>query len=316
MTSISKIGVAIVSPGGYAPNEAALRQGIAALEAQGCSVHSYYDPSAKFQRFGADDEARVKQLHDAAQNPEVQVVMALRGGYGMSRLLPRLDYDLLAGSGKLFVGHSDFTALQLALLAKTGAITFAGPMLCDDFAREDPSEFTQQNFWRCLSSSTHTVSWPGQGNPSVSISGKLWGGNLTMLTHLLGTPYFPQVEGGILFVEDINEHPYRVERMVLQLLHAGVFATQKALVLGDFSAYRLTDYDNGYDFAAMLDYLRQVVPVPVLTGLPFGHIRDKATLVLGCDAQIDSLGDTVLLGMMRYPSLSSQDEAAQDTPGE
>ena len=305
MTRIAKVGVAIVAPGGYAPDEAAYRNAIAVLEAQGCVVHSYYDPSAKHLRFSDTDDARVEKIHQAARNPDVQVVMALRGGYGMSRLLTLLDFDFLAKSGKRFVGHSDFTAFQLALLAKTGGMSFAGPMICDDYTVERGSDFTRQNFWQCLSSSTHTVSWPGQGNPSISVSGQLWGGNLSMLVSLLGTPWFPQVEGGILFIEDVNEHPYRVERMILQLLRAGVLSQQKALLLGDFSGYRLTDYDNGYDLDAMVSYLRQHLPVPVLTGLPFGHMKDKVTLVVGADAQLDSLGEAVLLGMMRYPVLNT-----------
>jgi muramoyltetrapeptide carboxypeptidase len=303
MTSVPRIGVAIVAPGGYSPDEQVFRSGVAVLEAQGCTVHSYYDPSTKYQRFSDIDDARASQLHEAARDPEVQIIMALRGGYGMSRLLPFLDYDILAQSGKLFVGHSDFTAFQLALLAKTGAMSFAGPMLCDDYTREEGSEFTRLDFWRCISSSTHTVSWPGQGNPSISVSGQLWGGNLSMLTSLLGTPWFPHIDDGILFVEDVNEHPYRVERMMLQLLRAGVFEKQKAVIMGDFSGYKLTNYDNGYDFSTMVDYLRQHLPCSVLTGLPFGHMKDKVTLVVGCDAQLDSLGETVLLGMMRYPIL-------------
>ncbi len=126
------------------------------------------------------------------------------------------------------------------------------------------------------------------GNPTLAAAGTLWGGNLTMLNHLLGTPYMPDIDGGILFVEDVNEHPYRVERMLLQLLHAGILQRQRALLLGDFSAYRLSDYDNGYDFAAMLDYLRATLRVPVLTGLPFGHIRDKLTLPVGGQASLVS----------------------------
>ena len=300
----NKIGIAIVASSGYALDEAAYFRGIAALEAQGCAVHSYYDPAHKHQRFGATDEARIAQLHAAADNPGVQIVLALRGGYGMSRLLPKLDFPRLAASGKRFVGHSDFTAFSLALLAQTGAASFAGPMLCDDFTRDEPSEFTQQNFWRCLTSPTHTVGWQASGNPTVSVSGTLWGGNLSMLTSLLGTPYWPQVDGGILFVEDINEHPYRIERLLLQLHHAGVLARQKALILGDFSGYRLNEYDNGYDFEAMLTWLRAELPLPIVTGLPFGHVRDKVTLPVGCEAQLDSSSESVLLGMMRYPALS------------
>lgn len=300
----TNVGVAIVAPGGYAPDEVGLARGIALLEKQGCTVHNYYDPDAKYQRFGGTDAARVAQLHDAADDPDVQVILALRGGYGMSRILPMLDWDKLAKSGKLFVGHSDFTALHMALLAKTGIGSFAGPMLCDDFTRADVSDFSMDHLWRCMTSASHTIHAETEGNPVIKVSGKLWGGNLAMLTHLAGTPYFPQIDDGILFVEDINEHPYRVERMMLQLMHAGILAKQKALVFGDFSNYRLTDYDNGYDFAAMLAYLRGQLPIPIITGLPFGHIRDKATLAVGCQATLTADADHMQLVMTGYPYLS------------
>ncbi|HJV53872.1 MAG TPA: muramoyltetrapeptide carboxypeptidase [Noviherbaspirillum sp.] len=295
-------GVAIVAPGGYAPDEAALARAVERLQAAGCRVHNYYDPMQKHQRFGGSDDSRLRQIHAAATNPEVQIVLALRGGYGMSRILPQLDFRLLAASGKLFVGHSDFTALQMGLLAQQGGISFAGPMVCDDFTREATSAYTLQQFWQCVGRPVHEVEFHADGNPSLDVSGILWGGNLTMLTHLAGTPYMPSIEGGILFVEDVNEHPYRVERMLLQLAHAGLLR-QKALVLGDFSNYRLTAYDNGYDFDTMLAYLRERLNIPVLTGLPFGHIRDKATLVVGCQARLQSDGRRASLVMSGYPSL-------------
>jgi muramoyltetrapeptide carboxypeptidase len=301
--ALKKTVVAIVAPGGYATSEAALARGIAVLEAQTCEVRNYYDPSLKFQRFGGTDAARIAQLHAAARDPDVQVVMALRGGYGISRLLPSLDFHMLTASGKLFVGHSDFTAFQMALLAKTGAVSFAGPMICDDFTREDPSDFTYRHFWECLSQPCHSISWSGADNPVADVSGTLWGGNLAMLTHLAGTPYFPQVDHGILFIEDINEHPYRIERMLLQLLHAGVLERQQALLLGNFSGYRLSEYDNGYDFDAMLAYLRSQLSIPVLTGLPFGHTRDKVTLPVGCRAQLESTGGELKLTVSGYPCL-------------
>ena len=295
-------GVAIVAPGGYAPDEAALARAIERLQAQGCRVHNYYEPRRKHQRFGGSDEERIRQIHAAAANPDVRIVLALRGGYGMSRILPALDFAALAASGKLFVGHSDFTALQMGLLARQGAISFAGPMICDDFTREEPSAYALRQFWQCVGRPAHEVEFQADGNPRLDVSGILWGGNLTMLTHLAGTPYMPRIEGGILFVEDVNEHPYRVERMLLQLAHAGLLR-QKALVLGDFSNYRLSPYDNGYDFGAMLAYLRERLNMPVLTGLPFGHIRDKATLVVGCQARLQSDGRATSLVMSGYPSL-------------
>jgi muramoyltetrapeptide carboxypeptidase len=185
---LANVGVAIVSPGGYAPDDAGLARAIARLQAQGCHVRNYYDAALKHQRFGGTDDARAAQLHAAAQDADVQIVLALRGGYGLTRLLPSLDLALLASSGKLFVGHSDVTALHMSLLAQTGAISFAGPMICDDFTREDISDFTMQHFWQCLSGPAHTITADAKYNPAVNVSGKLWGGNLTMLTHLVGTP--------------------------------------------------------------------------------------------------------------------------------
>lgn len=304
--AVPNVGIAIVAPGGYAQDDAALLRGIATLEAQGCRVRNYCDPDARYLRFGATDEQRVAQLHAAANDPNVQIVMALRGSYGMSRILPFLDFKMLAASGKLFVGSSDFTAFHLALLAQTGAVSFAGPMLCGDIGCEDVSEFTMGHFWSCLSEPVHEVVAQATNNPAVSVSGTLWGGNLAMVTHLVGSSYLPQVEQGILFIEDIGEHPFRIERMMLQLHHAGVLERQKAVLLGDFSNYRLSDYDNGYSFGTMLSFLRARLPVPVLTGLPFGHIRDKVTLPVGAQVELVSSEDTLRLVMSNYPNLKAR----------
>ena len=294
--------IAIVAPSGYAADPEALGRAVKRLQSQGHQVHDFCSAYEKHQRFAASDADRVRQLHDAARHPEVEIVIALRGGYGLSRLLPAIDFGLLAGSGKCFVGHSDFTALHLGLLAKTGAISFAGPMICDDFSRADISDFTHSHFWQCLNGSM-TVEISALENPSVDVQGKLWGGNLSMINHLMGTPWMPAVEGGILFIEDVNEHPYRIERMLLQLLHAGVLAGQKAVILGDFSGYRLSDYDNGYDFEAMLAGLRSRLSVPLLHGLPFGHTRDKLTLPVGAVCRVRSDPTGLQLSLSDYPGL-------------
>ncbi len=298
------VTLAIVAPSGYAADESAVARATSRLESFGCRVRNFYDAASKHQRFGGTDAARAAQMHAAATAPDVQVVLALRGGYGLSRLLPQLDFALLAESGKLFVGHSDFTAMHMGLLARTGAISFAGPMICDDFSRPEPSDFTLRHFQRCLTGVSHAIEFEAKDNPALDVTGVLWGGNLTMLAHLAGTPYLPHIEDGILFIEDINEHPYRIERLMLQLWHAGLLK-QKAIVFGDFSGYRLGDYDNGYDFGAMLDYLRGRLGVPILSGLPFGHTRDKVTLAVGCQARLSSQGGTAMLEMSGYPSLTS-----------
>ncbi len=296
--------IAIVAPGGCAVDEDGVARAVERLTAAGCTVHNYYDAAAKFQRFGGTDAARLEQLNAAAANPDVQVVMALRGSYGISRLLPQIDFAAMAASGKIFVGYSDFTAFHMGLLARTGVKSYAGPMICDDYTREEADSFTLTNFAACLAGPSHAVHGSGAGNPALDVEGTVWGGNLSMLTHLAGTEYFAQVDGGILFVEDVNEHPYRVERMLLQLLHMGVLARQKALVLGEISAYRLGPNENGYDFEAMLAFLRQHLPIPVLTGLQFGHVRTRVTIPFGAHARLECDGDAFTMTMTDYPTLT------------
>jgi muramoyltetrapeptide carboxypeptidase len=298
------IGLAIVAPGGYAPDGDQVARGVARLEAQGCTIHNYYDHAAIFQRFGGTDEARLAQLHAAARDPDVQVVMALRGQYGISRLLDQIDWDLLARSGKIFCGFSDITALHMGLYAHSRTMSYAGPMFAGDLAAEVPEPYTIGQLADCLRGPTHTGTGAGAGNPAVDVAGTVWGGNLAMLVHLAGTRFFPRIEGGIVYVEDINEHPYRIERMLLQLLNMGVLDQQKALILGDMSGYRLAPSDNGYDFAAMLAYLRAKLPLPVLTGLPFGHVPVRATIPFGAQGTLHSDGTHFTLTMRDYPTLA------------
>jgi len=305
--STSNIGIAIAAPSGRPLDIEAYNLGVQRLRQQGYLVHDYYDDDKKFQRFGGTDEWRLAQLNAAAADPQVQLVIALRGSYGMSRLLPAIDFQKMADSGKLFVGYSDFTAFQMPLFKQTGRISFAGPMMCDDFIRPDPVAYTLEQFWNCMRGPVHTVRGAvaegGVDNPVLDVSGKLWGGNLAMMVSLLGTPYFHALDDGIVFIEDISEHPYRIERMVLQLLYAGALDGQRALVLGDFSGYKLGALENGYDFETMLAYLRERLPMPVLTGLPFGHIRRHATLPYGGMARLVSDARGFDLTIRDYPTL-------------
>ena len=303
MTS-SKLGIALVAPGGYAPEPEAIPRGIARLEAQGILVHNYYRHEERHQRFGATDAERLAQLEAAASDPDVQIVMAIRGQYGMSRLLPDIDFERMAASGKIFVGYSDVTAFQMGLYAKTGVQSYAGPMFAGDFGAVDPVPFTLDDFWHCLAGPTHTVSGHGAANPRLDVTGTVWGGNLAMIMSVVGTDYFPRIEDGILFLEDIAEHPYRVERMLLQLMHTGVLARQQAVVLGDFSGYRLAPADNGYNFDEMLTYLRATLPVPVLTGLEFGHIPRRVTIPFGARGHLRCDGEHWRLTLSDYPTVT------------
>ncbi|CAH0197995.1 Murein tetrapeptide carboxypeptidase [Massilia sp. Bi118] len=298
-----KIGIALVAPGGYAVEPEAVTRGIALLESQGILVHNYYEHDKRHLRFGGTDEARLAQLNAAAADPDVQIVLALRGQYGMTRLMPHIDFDRMADSGKIFVGYSDITDFHMGLYARRGASSYAGPMLAGDFGAAEPVDFTLDNFWQCLKGPTHTVAGKGPGNPALDVAGTVWGGNLAMIVSLLGTPYFPQIDGGILFLEDIAEHPYRVERMLLQLMQAGVLARQRAIVLGDFSGYRLAPSDNGYNFDEMLAYLRATLPCPILTGLEFGHIQRRVTIPFGAQGRLVSADGAWKLTLSNYPTL-------------
>ena len=124
----------------------------------------------------------------------------------------------------------------------------------------------------------------------------LWGGNLCMVNSLLGTKYFPRIKGGVLFLEDVNEHPYRIERNLLQLLQAGVLDAQKAIVLGEFSAWRKSPLDRGFSLKTVVSYLRTMTKTPIITGMPFGHVQTKVTVPVGARATLLVQGRDVLIG--------------------
>ncbi len=280
-------GIGLYAPAGFAQDPAALTRAVARLEALGHRV--VVDPTchARWQRFAAPDDERLAAVLRMAADPRVELAITLRGGYGWTRLLPRLDFSMLANTGKRWLGYSDFTAFQLAALACAEMKTFAGPSATGDFGAQEPSAFTLDHCFGLLGAETYEVKCALDGTMSFNTSGTLWGGNLALVAHLVGTPYFPRIDGGILFLEDVGEHPYRVERMLYQLHHAGVLARQRAILLGQFTEYELNGNDDGYDLSAAVTQLRSLLPIPVLTGLPFGHVSDKLTLPTGGHCALD-----------------------------
>lgn len=302
----------VYSPSSAVRDKAAFRRGVARLKALG--HHVEIDPAAlsSHMRFAGDDATRLESINRAARSG-ADIALITRGGYGLTRLLPDLPYKAMARAidrGTQFVGLSDFTALQLALLAKTGASTWAGPALGEDFGAEAaPDEIMQACFDDLVSGQGEGVGWRiAKGQLTVADEflverATLWGGNLAVLTSLLGTPWWPQVRGGVLFLEDVNEHPFRVERMLTQLLHAGVLAKQKAVVLGQFTNYRLVPkHDKGFDLPKVVQWLAQQLKVPVLAGLPFGHTPTKVLLPVGRKVHLHVQGrDAFVLWAHQHP---------------
>jgi muramoyltetrapeptide carboxypeptidase len=298
----------IIAPSGSLPDPQVLGKGESWFKNQGIEVKNLACGKRQFQRFAGTDQERLDEINQLANLSPDHVVMSLRGGYGLSRLLDRIDWQGIgkqAKQGLKIVGHSDFTVFNLGLFAKTGAPSFAGPMLSYDFCGE-VSDLTWRHFQEAMTQSTiqvEVVSPQVMASPiGITADDKavLWGGNLTMLTSLLGTEFFPskvQVKGGILFIEDVNEHPYRIERMLHQLLDAGYLGQQRAVLIGDVSSYRLSEVDRGYDLHAAIESIRQKLgsKTPILTGLAFGHCPDKLTLPVGRYASLSATSDAFIL---------------------
>lgn len=280
----------LIAPSGYCINQDAAQRGVQRLLESGYRVENQTIIPRRSQRFAGTEAQRLNDINGLVNlRGSNNIVLAVRGGYGASRLLESIDWAGLAKRQQqdplLICGHSDFTAIQLGLLALHNVVTFSGPMLAGNFGAPELDAYTQEHFWRALEDPTFSVEWQGNG-PHWSSEGQLWGGNLAMLVSLIGTPWLPQIEDGILVLEDINEHPFRVERMLLQLYHAGILARQSAIVLGSFSGAQPNDYDAGYTLETMVDFIRSRLDIPVITGLPFGHEQQTVTLPLGAHAQL------------------------------
>lgn len=273
-------GIYLISPSGAVADPPRVEMARARLAELGFRTVVDRAALAIHERFAGSDTQRLAGIARALVQKQ-PIVMATRGGYGLSRLLSRIDWNAVADSGKIFIGQSDFTVFNLALLARTGACSYAGPTAIFDFGVKKPDALTVDLFLETMRGELEILGFESPDSDPVDARGILWGGNLAMVASLVGTPYLPKIRGGILFLEDISEHPFRVERMLTQLWHAGVLARQKAIVLGSFTDYRLAAIDNGFDLPSVVRWLRQTVKVPVVTGLPYGHVKVKATLPIG-----------------------------------
>ena len=293
----------IFSPSSAVRDKAAFRRGVKRLQALGHEVEVDEAALASHMRFAGDDATRIAAIARAAASG-ANIALISRGGYGLTRILPGLPYKAIAKAidgGTQFVGLSDFTAFNQAVLAKTGRITWQGPALGEDFGPEgEPDDIMLACFDDLVAEQGEGAGWQRpKADAAVQArvkDGVLWGGNLSVLVSMLGTPYFPQIDKGVLFLEDVGEHPYRIERMLTQLLHAGVLARQKAIVLGQFTNFKLVPaHDKGFKLATVVDWLRTQTKTPVLTGLPFGHVPTKVLLPVGAKVALVTEGRDALM---------------------
>ncbi|MBL7175968.1 MAG: LD-carboxypeptidase [Desulfobacteraceae bacterium] len=273
--------IGIIAPAGPV-NQSEIQPAIDLLVSAGYGVVL---ASHLFHRDGytaGDDDARLEDLHSMFHNEDVRVIFCARGGYGTLRLLDRIDYDLIRSSPKIFVGYSDITALLLAIYKKTGLITFHGPVV---------KEFTKNsnrnlNLFFDLVSSKEVLRLDLSGGTALlpgKTRGNLLGGNLSLITRLIGTPFMPSMRGALLFIEETGEPLYRVDRMLTHLKLSGLLNEVAGLITGRFIDcgdisdinHLITDTVSDFDF-------------PVVSGLPVGHGTENVTLPLGLQADLDT----------------------------
>lgn len=280
--------LAVVAPSGPFDEEA-FRAGIAWLEERYTIQHS----PGIFAREGylaGSDEHRLRDLRDAIEDPSIDAILCARGGFGATRLLPRLNPADIARANKLIVGFSDITALH-ALWAQAGVRSIHAPMVA---ALGGAGESLRQEWINTLEYPDKPQTWDLTAfncSGSGSAAGPLTGGNLAVLGALNGTPYAPDLDGAILFLEDVGERPYRIDRVLTTLTQSGWFDRIGGLVIGAF-----TEGEPGPDGVSIDDVMRRHfdgAAFPVLTGFSAGHIDDNRPLPFGADARIE--GEKLLL---------------------
>lgn len=292
--------VAVAAPASAPLDDARYRTGLDALRQRGLRVETLRPTLAPYGFLAGPDTDRLGELNALLRRDDLDAIVCVRGGYGVLRLLPDLDYEAARAHPKLVVGYSDITALHLALYTKSGLPGLSGPMIAPDWPDLDAE--TEAQFWHLAEGGTGEIVGPG-GEALVGVrpgqtEGVLLGGNLTMIAALLGTPYLPDLRGAILFLEEVGESPYRIDRLFAQLKLAGVLESLGGLVLGAFTGAEPPKDRPSLSLDAVLDDYTRDLPYPVARGLVYGHIKRKSTLPVGVRTRLDVEGDAAALTVL------------------
>ncbi len=293
--------IGLVAPASLPKDEAALDAGIANLEDLGYRiVRGRRDYAPRGYLAGSDDE-RLDELNSCLSDPDLEALFCVRGGYGTLRLLPGLDYEAARRHPKLVVGYSDITALQLALLVQGGVPTPSGLMVASDFA--DPHPAAERLFWNLLQGGT-PAPLLGPDDEALhpeqpgTVEGPLIGGNLSVVCKLVGTPYLPPMDDALLFLEDVDEPPYRLDGYLAHLRLAGVFDRIGGLILGRFTGWKQKAEPPTLSLDEVLeDYLADL-SCPVASGLTYGHFSAKNALPIGVRARLEVADEAAALSIL------------------
>ena len=293
--------VGIAAPASAPLAAADLDAGLDALRARGLRIARVRETITPHGYLAGTDGERLDELNALLRRDDLDAVFCVRGGYGVLRLLPGIDYDAARAHPKLIVGYSDITALHFALWAKAGLPGLSGPMLAPDWPHLDAE--TEAQFWT-LAEGHAPVEIVGPGGEALDpvrpgrAEGVLLGGNLVMICTLLGTPYLPDLKGAILFLEEVGEPPYRVDRLFAQLKLAGILDNLGGLVLGGFTGADPPENRPSLSLDEVLDDYTRDLPYPVARGLVYGHFRRKSTLPVGVRARLAVEGATAALTVL------------------
>lgn len=273
-----------------------LRDGIRYLEGLGFRVELGRHLYRRDGYLAGTDSERAGDLNALFSDRRVDAVIALRGGYGSTRVLPLLDYRAIKRNPKIFVGYSDLTAVQMALYGRCGLVSFAGPMVAGGMSR-GLTGYAEELFWALLTSTRAVGTLRGTRLSAVrrgTANGVLLGGNLSMLCHLTGTPYLPATRNALVFFEDIGERPYRIDRMLQHLRLSGFFGGVRGVLLGKFSDCAPEKGKPSLTLRRVFaDHLGDLT-VPVLEGVHHGHVRGSLTMPVGARVEIRSGRGTVI----------------------
>ena len=290
ISSKSKIG--ITAPA-FPPDAVKLHNGIEYLQKRGHRVVLGDSCTSIQGYFAGSDELRVRELHQFFKDPQIDLIICARGGWGTLRFLDKLDYDLIKANPKLLVGYSDITTLQLAICKMSGLPSVSGPMVAVEMGN-DILPFTEEHFWNQLYN-TNTYYEYEWDRDEIEVwnrgraQGRLLGGCLSMVSHQLGTPYSPDYTDSVLFIEDVGEEPFKIDRYLAHLKQNGIFNQIKGLILGNFLDCEDENESRKHIpvKAVLAEYFKEA-PFPVIYNFPYGHGMRKVSMPIGAEAVLDT----------------------------
>jgi muramoyltetrapeptide carboxypeptidase len=286
--------IGIVTPASPPNAIEKIYKGAEYLERLGYRVELGKNVQKVYGYLAGTDQERADDINSMFADPKIKAIIAVRGGYGTPRILPLLNYGMIKKHPKILVGYSDLTALQLAIYRKTGLVTFSGPMAgVEMFKGIDP--FTEEYFWKCVTSKkklgqvTNPDGRQLQAMVAGKRSGRLLGGNLSLIVALAGSTYLPSFKNSLLFIEEIEEESYRFDRMMNQLRITNILKDTAGVIMGELTDVKASDSSKPHLTAeqVMDDYLSGLKK-PVVTGLVYGHVPRKLTIPLGIKATLDA----------------------------